>query len=96
MLFLLLFQLIQASNDTVMNVSNTDIEGAICSDFDGSGHTRSGVYGGGSGRSSPSLLSARMGSSGGRKYWASRFYAFLSKMTELSTAIKDESSIDDL
>ena len=29
-----------------------------------------------------------------KKYWAKRFYTFLSKMTELANTIKDDSKIE--
>lgn len=65
---LLLSQLIQASNDQVLNVSNQDMAATV-----------------------PVVRPLRS-----RRYWAARFYAFLSKMTELSSAIKDDSFIAQL
>mmetsp|Transcript_24574 Transcript_24574/g.49281 ORF Transcript_24574/g.49281 Transcript_24574/m.49281 type:complete len:345 (-) Transcript_24574:94-1128(-) len=72
--------LVQASNDTVMNVSNADIHAVA----DHTGHSAHGRCG------SPSLFMDVHS----RHYWAHRFYNFLSKMTELSAAIKDESTLD--
>ena len=46
--------------------------------------------------SSPVLFASAVGASQlhSHKYWARRFYNFLSKMTELSSAIKDEAALD--
>jgi len=63
-----LSELIQASNDQVLNVSNNDMMAKV-----------------------PVIRPLRS-----RRYWAARFYAFLSKMTELSSAIKDDSFIAQL
>lgn len=65
---MLFSQLIQASNDQVLNVSNNDMAATVTV-----------------------IRPLRS-----RRYWAARFYAFLSKMTELSSAIKDDSFIAQL
>lgn len=67
-LYCVLLQLIQASNDQVLNVSNKDMTAKV-----------------------PVIRPLQS-----RRYWAARFYAFLSKMTELSSAIKDDSFIAQL
>jgi len=104
--------LIQASNDTVKNVSNSEFlqGGAGTSTTSGSTTTSSssssGGDGGDGGKSSNDEISIDndgSGRGGGsaappvvlatRSYWSKRFYLFLSKMTELASAIKDEASI---
>lgn len=72
----------QASNDNVMNVSNADIHAVT----DAAGHHRGRP---GSPSLFPDLVSPRS-----RKYWARRFYNFLSKMSELASAVKDEAALD--
>ena len=90
--FSISLQLVQASNDTVMSVSNSDIDSATgASDHHDHNHSSSGYSS--SGRSSPSLF-AGGSTPRGRHYWARRFYNFLSKMTELASAIKDESALE--
>ena len=75
-----------------MPLSNSEISAASGSSSDSGS---SGGGSGGGGRHSPGLFS----SSGSctprsRRYWAKRFYNFLSKLTELATAIKDEAALD--
>mmetsp|Transcript_2046 Transcript_2046/g.3594 ORF Transcript_2046/g.3594 Transcript_2046/m.3594 type:complete len:181 (+) Transcript_2046:288-830(+) len=98
--------LIQASNDTVKNVSNSEFlqGGAGTSTTSGSTTTSSsssGGDGGDGGKSSNGEVSIDNGGGSAappvvlatRSYWSKRFYLFLSKMTELASAIKDEASI---
>lgn len=71
-----------------MNVSNTDIQSATAATHSGAGS---------SGRcSSPTLFPGGGGTPRGRKYWARRFYAFLSTLCELKSAVKDEGALDAL
>lgn len=80
----------QASNDTVMSVSDADIHAVTDHDaLHGGHHAHRGRCG------SPTLFTEGAAPKS-RKYWARRFYNFLSKMTELASAIKDEATVDNL
>jgi len=76
-----------------MSVSNSDIDSVTASsDHHQHDHSHPAQQ---SGRSSPSLFAGGGGATPrGRHYWARRFYNFLSKMTELASAIKDESALE--
>ena len=76
----------QASNDSVVSVSNTDINNNSSND---------GTRSRGGSDSGPSLFNSGVNARG-RKYWAHRFFAFLSKLTELAAAVKDESALEEL
>jgi hypothetical protein len=69
-----------------MSISNADIHAVT----DTAGH---GAHRGRCG--SPTLF-AEGAAPKSRRYWAHRFYNFLSKMTELASAIKDESTVDNM
>jgi len=78
-------QLVQASNDTIMCVSNSEINTATATATDNTTYHHSG-YTQNSGNCTPRS----------RRYWARRFYNFLSKMTELAAAVKDEGALEEM
>ena len=85
-----------------MNVSNADIHAVTEeSGHNGGAAHRNPTSSGNSSSSSSSLLMGSLGGAGGsgstprsRRYWARRFYNFLSSLTELAAAIKDEGALD--
>ena len=80
-----------------MNVSNADIHAVT----EESGHNGGAAHRNPNSSSSSSLLMGSLSGAGGsgstprsRRYWARRFYNFLSSLTELAAAIKDEGALD--
>lgn len=83
----------QASNDNVVSVSNADIHAVT----EGGNPSSSHCHGGHSSHGrcgSPTLFSDVAHKS--RRYWARRFYNFLSNLSELKAAVKDEAALDHL
>lgn len=76
-----------------MAISNTELEAATHTEHDSSVSCSTGRSATTVNRaSSPVLFHSQLS----RKYWATRFYNFLSTLPELATAIKDDVSLANL